>query len=364
MHEDYMRRALQIAQYAEGRTSPNPLVGAVVVNDGRIVGMGWHRKAGTEHAEVHALRQAGQLAKGATVYVTLEPCSHYGRTPPCSQALIDAGVKQVVVAMADPNPLVAGRGIAMLKNAGIEVVEGILPDEAAALNEVFLKWITEKMPFVVMKTAMTLDGKIATYTGESKWITNEMSRQYVHKLRDKYDAILVGIGTVLADNPSLTARLPDGTGKNPVRIIVDSKGRTPLAANVLNDGLAATIIAVTNQAPENTIAALKEKGADVLVVNEGDKVDLTKLLAKLAARNISGILVEGGAAINDSLVQAQLVDKVHAFIAPKIIGGKTALSPVGGQGTATLSNALQLGGITAENLAGDVLITGYAKRRQ
>lgn len=363
MDESYMRRALEIARYAEGRTSPNPLVGAVVVNHGRIVGMGWHRKAGTEHAEIHALRQAGQLAQGAEIYVTLEPCSHYGRTPPCSQALIDAGVKKVVVAMKDPNPLVAGNGLAMLKSAGIEVIEGILGNEAAVLNEVFLKWITEKMPFTVLKTAMTLDGKIAAYTGASKWITNEVSRRYVHKLRDKYDGILVGIGTVLADNPSLTTRLADGEGKNPIRIIVDSKGRTPLNARVLTDNMAQSIIAVTEEAPQENIRALEAQGAVVLIVNERGHVDLRKLFAMLAGKNITSLLIEGGAEINYSLVQARLIDKVHAFIAPKLLGGRTALSPVGGQGAAELDNALQLYDITAENLAGDILITGYAKRR-
>lgn len=363
MDESYMRRALEIARYAEGRTSPNPLVGAVVVNHGRIVGMGWHRKAGTEHAEIHALRQAGQLAQGAEIYVTLEPCSHYGRTPPCSQALIDAGVKKVVVAMKDPNPLVAGNGLAMLKSAGIEVIEGILGNEAAVLNEVFLKWITKKMPFTVLKTAMTLDGKIAAYTGASKWITNEVSRRYVHKLRDKYDGILVGIGTVLADNPSLTTRLADGEGKNPIRIIVDSKGRTPLNARVLTDNMAQSIIAVTEEAPQENIRALEAQGAVVLIVNERGHVDLRKLFAMLAGKNITSLLIEGGAEINYSLVQARLIDKVHAFIAPKLLGGRTALSPVGGQGAAELDNALQLYDITAENLAGDILITGYAKRR-
>ena len=220
--EDYMREALRLARNALGRTSPNPLVGAVVVREGRIVGAGWHRKAGTPHAEVHALAMAGSLAQGATVYVTLEPCSHHGRTGPCAEALVQAGVSRVVIGMQDPNPLVAGRGIAILEKAGIDVTCGILEEEAKALNEVFLKWILQREPFVVLKTAMTLDGKITTSTGESRWITNEASRQRSHELRDIYDAILVGIGTVLADDPSLTTRLPGGLGKNPLRVILDS----------------------------------------------------------------------------------------------------------------------------------------------
>ena len=362
VHEEYMRQALKIAKYADGRTSPNPLVGAVVVKDNRIIGMGWHKKAGTEHAEIHALRQAGESAKGATIYVTLEPCSHYGRTPPCSQALIDAGIKRVVVAMTDPNPLVAGRGLDMLRKAGVEVIEDVLTDEAIRLNEVFLKWITTEMPFVVLKTAMTLDGKIATCTGKSQWITNAVSRQRVHELRDRYDSILVGIGTVLADNPSLTTRLENGQGKNPIRIIVDSKGRTPLDANVVSDGLAPTILAVTEQAPLEKIKAFKNKGIEVLIVNQGEQVDLKQLMLELGKRKISSVFVEGGAEINYSLVKNQLVDKVYAFVAPKIIGGKTALTPVGGQGIANLENALELENITTEVLQNDILITGYSKK--
>jgi len=360
--EEYMQQALALAAYATGRTSPNPLVGAVVVKDGRVVGQGWHRKAGTEHAEVHALRQAGELAKGATVYVTLEPCSHYGRTGPCSKALIEAGVKQVVIAMRDPNPLVAGKGIKMLEDAGIEVSIGVLEGAAKKLNEVFLKWIMTKQPFVVMKTAMTLDGKIATAAGKNQWISNAASRKRVHELRDIYDGILVGIGTVLADDPSLTVRLPDGSGKNPLRIIVDSKARTPLTAKVVCDGEAKTLIAVTALAPPDRVAALQAAGAEVLIVNEGRQVDLQRLLADLGRRNITGVFVEGGATINYSLLQNQLVDKVYSFIAPKMVGGRTAPTPVGGDGVAELSEAFSLQAIETELLAGDILVSGYIKK--
>ena len=301
--EDFMREALELARNAEGRTSPNPMVGAVIVQGGRIVAAGWHRKAGTPHAEIHALRMAGELAKGATLYVTLEPCSHYGRTGPCAKAVVEAGIKRCVIAMKDPNPLVAGRGIKILEDAGVETVCGVLKEEARRLNEVFLKWVPEKMPFVALKTAMTLDGKIATRTGESQWITNEASRRRVHEYRDRYDSILVGIGTVLHDDPSLTARLPDGTGKNPVRIIVDSQARTPLTAKVVCDGQAKTIVAVTEQAPAERISALEAAGVEVVRAGKGAQVDLRALMQMLGQREICSVFVEGGGSVNFSLLR-------------------------------------------------------------
>ena len=358
-----MQQALQIAAYAAGRTSPNPLVGAVIVKDGRVVGQGWHRKAGTEHAEIHALRQAGELAAGATIYVTLEPCSHYGRTGPCSKALIDAGIQRVVIAMLDPNPLVAGKGVAMLKAAGIEVETGLLQEQAERLNEVFLKWIMTKMPFVVMKTAMTLDGKIATAAGNSKWISNEVSRRRVHELRDVYDGILVGIGTVLADDPALTTRLDSPSGKNPLRIVVDSRARTPLTAKVVTDGQAETLIAVTAAAEAAKVEALRQAGVEVLVVNDGQQVDLKQLFCLLGERGVCSIFVEGGARINYSLLKAGLVDKVYTFIAPKMVGGSSAPGPVGGDGVETLDQAFLLENVETELLAGDILVSGYINRR-
>ena len=358
-----MQQALQIAAYAAGRTSPNPLVGAVIVKDGRVVGQGWHRKAGTEHAEIHALRQAGELAAGATIYVTLEPCSHYGRTGPCSKALIDARIKRVVIAMLDPNPLVAGKGVAMLKAAGIEVETGLLQEQAERLNEVFLKWIITKMPFTVMKTAMTLDGKIATAAGNSKWISNEVSRRRVHELRDVYDGILVGIGTVLADDPALTTRLASQSGKNPLRIVVDSRARTPLTAKVVTDGQAETLIAVTVAAEAAKVEALRQAGVEVLVVNDGQQVDLKQLFCRLGERGICSIFVEGGALINYSLLKAGLIDKVYSFIAPKMVGGSSAPGPVGGDGVETLDQAFLLEDVETELLAGDILVSGYINRR-
>ena len=272
--EKFMREALRIAKNAEGRTSPNPMVGAVIVRDEKIIAEGWHRKAGTPHAEIHALNMAGDLAKDSTLYVTLEPCSHFGRTPPCANAIVNAGIKKVVIAMTDPNPKVAGRGIEILKNAGIEVEVGILEDQARRLNEVFIKWITTQKPFVTLKTAMSLDGKIAAATGQSQWITSEESRRKVHQLRDINDAIMVGIGTVLADNPSLTTRI-DG-GKNPIRIIVDSQLRTPINANVIVDGQAKTIIATTKNAPAEKFDALKKFGVEIIFCGDDRKVDLNK----------------------------------------------------------------------------------------
>ena len=361
--EDFMRVALQMARNAEGRTSPNPLVGAVIVRDGRIVAAGWHRKAGTPHAEVHALRMAGDLARGATLYVTLEPCAHYGRTGPCAKAVAEAGIAKVVIAMRDPNPLVAGKGIKILEDAGVEVVCGVLEEEAVTLNEVFLKWITTKRPFVVLKTAMTLDGKIATSAGESQWITNETSRRRVHELRDIYDGILAGIGTVLKDDPSLTTRIPGRTGKNAIRIIVDSQARTPLTAKVVTDGAAPTSVVVTEQAPKERVAALAASGVEILTAGSGAHVDLKLLMQKLGEREICSVFVEGGGRVNFSLLEAGLVDKVHAFIAPKLIGGREALTPVEGAGFARLSDAVELTRVTTEPLAGDILLTGYVVRR-
>jgi diaminohydroxyphosphoribosylaminopyrimidine deaminase/5-amino-6-(5-phosphoribosylamino)uracil reductase len=362
---EYMRQALALAKRAEGRTSPNPMVGAILVKDGRIVGQGYHMKAGTPHAEVHALAAAGGDAQGATLYVTLEPCSHHGRTGPCAEAVIKAGVKKVVVAMTDPNPQVSGRGLALLRGAGIEVVEGIMASEAAQLNEAFIKWVSTGLPFAVMKAGMTLDGKIATRTGQSKWITGPESRLRVHMLRDKVDAIMVGIGTVLADDPELTTRLPQG-GRNPVRVIVDSAARTPLNAKVVNDGQAPTIIAVADTAPPEKVAALKAKGVQVVSFSEngGSRVNLADLFRYLATKDFTSILVEGGATINASALSANLIDKVYTFIAPKIIGGNAAPGPVGGLGPALLDDAVKLENIRAEAIGEDILICAYVQSRE
>lgn len=356
--EKYMRLAMQLAGNAIGRTSPNPLVGAVIVKDNRVVGCGWHRKAGTPHAEIHALNQAGELAQGADVYVTLEPCAHYGKTPPCAKALVEAKVKNVYGGLLDVNPKVAGKGFKILEDAGIHVEYGFLQDELRKQNEVFFKWIEHKKPFIVLKAAMTLDGKIATATGQSKWITNETSRVYGYKLRDIYDGIMVGINTVIEDNPMLTARV-DG-GKNPIRIVVDSSLKIDINANVVQDKSAKTIVATTDKADKDKILKLQAQDVDVIVVDkdENDKVDIEKLLDILGQQNICSILVEGGATLSGSFVAKKLVDKVYFFIAPKIIGGKEAKTPVAGTGILNLQEALALKDIQIEKLEEDILIIG------
>lgn len=361
--EKYMRLAMQLAGNAIGRTSPNPLVGAVIVKDNRVVGCGWHRKAGTPHAEVHALNQAGELAQGADVYVTLEPCAHYGKTPPCAKALVEAKVKNVYGGLLDVNPKVAGKGFKILEDAGIHVEYGFLQDELRKQNEVFFKWIEHKKPFVVLKAAMTLDGKIATATGQSKWITNETSRAYGYKLRDIYDGIMVGINTVIEDNPMLTARV-DG-GKNPIRIVVDSNLKIDINANVVQDKSAKTIVATTDKADKDKILKLQAQNVDVIVVDkdENDKVDIEKLLdilgqQNIGQQNICSILVEGGATLSGSFVAKKLVDKVYFFIAPKIVGGKEAKTPVAGTGILNLQEALALKDIQIEKLEEDILIIG------
>lgn len=356
--EKYMRLAMQLAGNAIGRTSPNPLVGAVIVKDNRVVGCGWHRKAGTPHAEVHALNQAGELAQGSDVYVTLEPCAHYGKTPPCSKALVEAKVKNVYGGLLDVNPKVAGKGFKILEDAGIHVEYGFLQDELRKQNEVFFKWIEHKKPFIVLKAAMTLDGKIATATGQSKWITNETSRAYGYKLRDIYDGIMVGINTVIEDNPMLTARV-DG-GKNPIRIVVDSSLKIDINANVVQDKSAKTIVATTDKADKDKILKLQAQDVDVIVVDkdENDKVDIEKLLDILGQQNICSILVEGGATLSGSFVAKKLVDKVYFFIAPRIVGGKEAKTPVAGTGILNLQEALALKDIQIEKLEEDILIIG------
>ena len=354
--EDFMREALRIAKNSEGRTSPNPMVGAVIVQNGKIIAEGWHRKAGTPHAEIHALNMAGKLAKNSTMYVTLEPCAHFGRTPPCAYKLVRAGISKVFVAMEDPNPKVAGYGIEILRESGIEVEVGLLEDEAKKLNENFLKWITKKIPFVTSKFACSLDGKIATVGGESKWISCEESRKFSHHLRDISDGIMVGVGTVLADNPSLTTRIENG--KNPVRIVVDSMARTPINSKIICDGEAKTILAVTKNAPPEKIFALKNLGIEI-IETDGEKVNLKFLMQELAKREITSVLVEGGGTLHFSMMKENLVDKIFAFVAPKIFGGKNSLTAVEGEGFEKISDAVKLKNFSAEKIGEDILISGY-----
>jgi diaminohydroxyphosphoribosylaminopyrimidine deaminase/5-amino-6-(5-phosphoribosylamino)uracil reductase len=316
----YMKRALTLARKGIGKTSPNPAVGCVIVKNGAIIGEGWHRKAGGPHAEIHALAMAGDAAKGAVVYVTLEPCCHTGKTPPCSDALIKAGVKRVVVGMRDPNPRVSGGGLAALEQAGIDISHGVLEDACRALNLPFIKHITTGMPYVTYKSAMTLDGNIATITGESRWISCEESRKYVHRMRSRMDAVMVGVDTVIADNPQLTVR--HVRGKNPLRVIVDTRLRTPESVIVLSEPLSAkTIIATTESNPRVHLRYLKQ-GASIIVckADEG-RVSMTDLLEKLGAMGVQSILLEGGSRLAGTMLQQGLIDDLVFFMAPKLIGG-------------------------------------------
>ena len=356
-----MRRALALAARARGRTSPNPFVGAVIVQGGEVVGEGYHQAAGEAHAEVHAINHAGAAARGGTLYVTFEPCAHYGRTPPCTEAIIRSGIAQVFAAHVDPNPRVGGKGIRELEEAGVRVHVGLCEPEARRLNEIFIKYIRTNQPFVILKSAMSLDGKIATVTGESQWISSEASRLRGHEIRDAVDAILVGVNTVINDDPSLTTRLLGRDGKDPARVIVDSECRTPPRARVLNpdsDGYA--IVATTRRASEERIARLEAMGAKVLLVEEEEnRVCLSSLVQVLGCQGITSVLIEGGAEVNASALKAGIVDKVMFFIAPKIIGGTDAPSPIGGEGIQRLAEAHELHDVAIKSINGDILIEGY-----
>ncbi len=358
--EKYMQRALDLAGLALGRTSPNPVVGAVIVKNGQIIGEGYHQKAGTPHAEVHALNAAGSVARGGVMYVTLEPCSHYGKTPPCAEAIVKSGIKEVVIATLDPNPKVAGRGIKILQQAGITTRVGIMEKEALAQNEVFFKYITTKRPFICLKYAMTLDGKIATYQGDSKWISNEESRQYVHQLRNIYDAILVGIGTVLADNPTLNTRLDIPDLKDPVRIIIDGMLDIPLASNIVKtSSKQKTIIFTAVRGNNEKVGKLLEAGIELINIRgEPHKLNILEIVNKLGEKGVTSLLVEGGTQINASFLENKLVDKILCFIAPKIVGG-IAPSPVTGSGVALMQDAYQLGNVQVQKIGNDTLIKAY-----
>lgn len=357
----YMHRALELASLAIGRTSPNPVVGAVIVKDGKIVGEGYHQKAGTPHAEVHALRAAGEQAAGAAVYVTLEPCSHFGKTPPCADALIEAGVKRVVIACLDPNPKVAGKGRQKLIDAGIETDLGILEAEALRVNEAFFKYIQTGRPFVAMKTAMTLDGKIASKTGDSRWITSTDAREFVHQLRNTYDAILVGIGTVLQDDPLLNTRLEQVDKRDPVRVIIDSLLEMPADSQIARSARQQrSLVFCSAQASEDKQLILEKAGCEIIRLNhQGNFIPLEEVLDYLGSQGICSLLVEGGGQINASFLEARLADKIYSFIAPKIIGGKEAPSPVGGQGLVLMRDAWELSLIEVKRFKKDILITGY-----
>lgn len=359
----YMDRALELAATARGRTSPNPLVGAVVVQGGKVVGEGFHPQAGQAHAEVFALEQAGDQARGADLYVTLEPCCHHGLTPPCAERIVAAGIKRVIAAMTDPNPLVSGQGFARLREANIEVIVGVREQEARYLNEAFITYITKRRPFVTAKWAMTLDGKIACASGDSRWVSGTEARQWVHELRDQVDAIMVGIGTVLADDPFLTTRLTKPDKKDPIRIILDSHLRTPPTAKLLQSGSnAPTWIACLKSAVGQSSPLQQIPGVELLPVPAKDgRIDLQVLLTRLAERKLTHILLEGGSTVNYAALQAGLIDKIYCLIAPKLVGGASAPTPVGGRGR-SLMNTAWLTRIHGTRLIGeDLLIEAYPK---
>lgn len=362
--EKYMAIALDLAEKGRGTTSPNPMVGAVVVKDGKVVGKGWHKKAGTPHGEAIALEKAGKLAVGGTLYVNLEPCCHRDKlTAPCTDAVISSKVSRVVVAMVDPNPKVAGRGIEKLREAGIEVVTGVLGERAMRLNEVFTKYITTGYPFVTLKVAQTLDGKIATASGESKWITGPEARKTGHRLRSQSDAIMIGVGTVLKDDPSLTTRLEDmPETRDPHRIILDSHLRLPLDAKVLNlVSKSKTFIATTIAASTGKMKSIKAKKAEILIIDadENGRVNIPALMEELARLGMTNILLEGGARVNSAVLRAGMVDKAMFFIAPKILGGDDARGSIGGGSPDSLDKAVMLTCVHHTTVGQDILVEGY-----
>jgi len=358
-----MQRALDVAARARGLTSPNPMVGAVLVRDGAMIAEGFHRAAGEPHAEVEALRIAGEAARGATLYNTLEPCVHHGRTPPCAPVVIAAGIRRVVIATTDPNPAVSGRGVEALRQAGLEVVTGVLAAQASALNRIFFTAMRERRPHVTLKAASTLDGKIADIHGASKWITGEAARLEGRRLRSEADAIVVGIGTVLADDPALTVRLDGPWPRQPLRVVLDSKARTPVSAKLIEgEPPERAVIAVGADAPDARVRALEAAGALVLRCPGADgRVAPADLLSALFAREVRGVLIEGGAEVSATFLEAGLVDRVAMFIAPRLLGGVNAPSVVAGAGL-ELKRAVALDGVEVRRIGDDVLVEGDVRR--
>ncbi len=361
--EAFMRLAVEEARRALGRTSPNPTVGAVLVKGGRVIARGHHRKAGQPHAEVVAIRRAGAAARGADLYTTLEPCDHYGRTPPCTLAILEAGVRQVICASSDPNPLVNGKGIARLRRAGIPVKTGVLQAEADRLNQPFFKYVRTGLPWVTLKSAITLDGKIATATGDSRWISGQRARAWAHRLRDQVDAIVVGANTVRLDNPRLTTRLPRGGGHNPVRVVVDSRLRLSAERAVFAKTSGAPTIVATLQDPSGLRARrLRRRGVEVLrVQGRGGRVDLADLLHQLGGRGMLHLLVEGGAQLHAGFLRQGLADELVLFIAPSLIGGD-GLSWVGSLGVRRMKQAIKVRDLAVERVGEDLLVRARVLR--
>lgn len=364
MDEFYMKRALELAEKGIGRTAPNPLVGAVIVKNGRIIGEGWHEKFGEPHAEVNAIHNAVENPEGAELYVTLEPCCHYGKTPPCTDLLIQKKVRRVVVGVRDPDPRVAGGGIQRLREAGIEVTVGVLEQDCTNLNEVFFHFTKTRRPFVVVKAAMSLDGKIAAPSGESRWITGEAARRDVHHLRNRYSAIMAGVETVIRDDPELTCRLEDG--RNPKRIILDSRLRIPLESKVLNDPAEnPVLIACDEGAAPEAADRLEAMGAELLYCrNRNGRIDLADLMEKMGSRSIDSILLEGGGTVNGSAFSQGIVHKVILYVAPMVIGGETSKTAVAGPGFLRLDQAYPLRFESVEQIGEDLKIIAYRKEEE
>lgn len=359
-HEYFMNLAMRLALKAKGKTSPNPMVGALVVKNGKIVGRGYHKKAGMSHAEIIALDEAGKNSQGATLYVTLEPCTHFGKTAPCVNRVVNSGVKEVVVGMIDPNPLNNGKGINIIRQHKIKVEVGFFEERLKRMNESFVKYITKRMPFVTVKTAESLDGRIATKTGDSKWITSDKSRLFAHKIRQDYDAIMVGVNTVLRDNPKLDAWF---SKQHPIKIVVDSQLSTPQDANIFSANsqvIIVTLPSMPGQETENR-KILPQK-ARILEVREKDgQINLRDMFKKLARLEITNILVEGGGTLNGSLFNERLVDKILFFISPKIIGGKDSISSVMGAGISRMEQAIKIKEAKLRRIGEDFLVEGYVK---
>jgi len=361
--EKFMKLALSLAEKGRGYVNPNPLVGAVIVKDGKVIGEGYHTAFGKSHAEIEAINSATEDIKGATMYVTLEPCCHQGKTPPCTDAIIKNQLARVVVATTDPNPLVSGSGIEKLKQSNIEITVGVLEEMAKIQNEVFIHYMTTNLPFTILKYAMSLDGKIACHTGDSKWITSEKSRTDVHRLRSSVSAVVTGIGTILSDDASLNVRLVDSKGKEPHRIVVDSAARINLDAKILNlDSKSDTYIAVTEAASDEKLRKLKDYGAKIIMTKSKDgKVDLEELWKELGFLGMDSILIEAGEQLSAALLEAKLVNKIRAYIAPKIIGGTNAKSPIGGYGATNMSEVINLKSMNVTHIENDFVVEGYIK---
>lgn len=360
--EALIGRAIELAGRGRGLASPNPMVGAVVVADGETVGEGWHQGPGTPHAEVVALNGAGDRARGATLYTSLEPCVHVGRTPPCTDAILRAGVKRVVVAATDPNPVVDGRGLRMLREAGVDVRDGVRAEEAERLNEAFAKHVRTGLPFVIWKAAVSLDGKVAARDGSSRWITGEEARADAHRLRGGADAIVVGAGTALADDPALTVRDPGYRGRPPIRVLVDAQGRVD-AGRALFDDAAPTVVATTELAPRGIRDAWAAAGADVLVLEpDADRVPLAALFGDLGKRDVLGVLLEGGPTLAWSAIEHGLVDRLVVYLAPKLVGGADAPGAIGGAGFGPISEALPVRIRSVERVGEDVRVEADVHR--